>query len=240
MSKKIELEQEPCFVLHRKFYDDDSVWLDCLTNNYGRISIFARGARRPQSVFGQALVPFQPLLVNASGSGLLRLIGVEYVRILPFLTERRLWVALYVNELIIRLFPREYSCPDLFSLYCDTLEEISQENSGFFDAILRRFEITLLDILGYSLVFCVSDEHGGEIVSGNFYTYVIGSGFSNCNSDFLDGVVLSGQALIDLSKGIVSLRNAAEVRKLMRYIIDYHLDGYSLKTRKMLQVLIRR
>ncbi|CUT17603.1 MULTISPECIES: DNA repair protein RecO [Candidatus Ichthyocystis] len=240
MSKKVELEQEPCFVLHRKFYDDDSVWLDCLTNNHGRVSIFARGARRPHSVFGQALIPFQPLLVNASGSGLLRLISVEYVRILPFLTDRRSWVALYVNELIMRLFPREYSCPDLFSLYCDTLEEIAQEDSDFFDAILRRFEIALLDILGYSLIFCVSGDIGGEIVPSNFYTYAIGSGFLSCTSDFLSGVVLSGQSLIDLSNGIVSIGNAYEVRNLMRHIIDYHLDGYALKTRKMLQILVKR
>ncbi|WP_092402550.1 MULTISPECIES: DNA repair protein RecO [Candidatus Ichthyocystis] len=240
MSKRTELEQEPCFILHRRFYADDSVLLDCLTSNYGRISVLARGARRANSVFGQSLVPFQPLFFGASGAGLLRLTSVEHVRIFPFLTGSRLWIALYLNELIMRLFPKEDNCHDMFTLYCNTLEELIYEKSTFFDSILRRFEIAFLDILGYTIDLRSVDNSNNEIVPDNLYEYVVGSGFSRCGKDISRGVVMSGKAIIDLSNGIVSADNACEVRRLMRYVIDYHLDGYTLKTRSILQVLSKR
>lgn len=231
MSTRLFLEKEPLFVLHRKHLGEDSLLLDCLTRNYGRVNVFARGARRAYSVFGRSLLPFQPLTVNCSGNQLLQLTHVEHIRVFPFLSGRKLWAGLYVNELVIYFLPREDTMRDLFSLYCDTIEALVGEESDFFDGILRRFEINLLKVMGYSICF---QSLSGDVEPDRLYAYSTASG-AFCFSSFpsQDIPVVSGQTLINLSLGRISIENAAEVRRLMRYILDYYLDGYQLKTRKM-------
>ena len=70
---------EPAFVLHGRPYLETSELLEVLTRDHGRVSLVARGMRRPKSGLRAILQPFQPLAVSWSGRGgsLMTLRGAE-------------------------------------------------------------------------------------------------------------------------------------------------------------------
>ena len=56
-----------CFLLHQRSYGETSIIADIFTKNNGKISIIAKGAKKPRSKFVGYLVPFQKLNVTFSG-----------------------------------------------------------------------------------------------------------------------------------------------------------------------------
>ena len=57
---------------------------------------------------------------------------------------------LYINELLIKLLPKNAQQEDLFSLYENLLEDINADKD--LELTLRRFELDMLDIMGYGLI----------------------------------------------------------------------------------------
>ena len=55
-----------CFLLHQRSYGETSIIADIFTKNNGKISIIAKGAKKPRSKFFGYLVPFQKLNVTFS------------------------------------------------------------------------------------------------------------------------------------------------------------------------------
>ena len=54
---------QPAFLIHHRDYTDSSRIVELLTRGHGRISLFARGARRAKSPLRPLLQPCVPLLV---------------------------------------------------------------------------------------------------------------------------------------------------------------------------------
>lgn len=142
------VRDEPAFVLHATPWRETSLIVDLLTRSYGRIGVVARGAKRPRSALRAVLLAFQPLTVSWSGRAELRtLVAADWVGGLPAPQGSALLSSFYLNELIVRLLPREDPHPELFDAY---LEAVGALGHGLaIEPSLRRFERSLLEKIGY-------------------------------------------------------------------------------------------
>src|SRR5204862_5554770 len=111
----------------------------------------ARGARRPRSAMRGVLLAFHPLRLGWSGSSdLATLMQAEWAGGLRQLYGRGLMCGFYLNELILRLLPREDPHEALFDAYAETIVRLSLNEPV--SASLRTFEKRLLAELGYAPV----------------------------------------------------------------------------------------
>jgi DNA repair protein RecO (recombination protein O) len=133
-------------VLHTYPYRETSLIVEALTAEFGRVAMVARGAKRPRSELRGLLQAFQPLLLSWSGTNELKtLLKAEWRGGLPRVGGSALLCGFYLNELLLKLLPREDPHPRLFATYEAALTEpTGSERHG---AAMFRFE--LLAELGY-------------------------------------------------------------------------------------------
>ena len=142
---------EPAFLLHHYPWRDSSRILELLTQSHGRVSLFARAARRSGSAIAGALQPFAELLVSFSLRGEAgQLTGVEPGAAAAPLPAARLMSAWYANELLIKLLPKSDPHPRLYGTYA-TLVAALADPAVDPARSLRIFEKRLLQELGYGL-----------------------------------------------------------------------------------------
>ena len=60
-------EWEPCFVLHTRPFSDTSLIADIFSLNHGRMSVLAKGAKKPKSKYFGHLTPFRNVRLTFSG-----------------------------------------------------------------------------------------------------------------------------------------------------------------------------
>src|SRR5512138_3815820 len=142
MQSKRRVDHEPGYVLHTYPYKETSLIVEAFTRRFGRVALLARGARRPRSAMRGVLLSFHPLRLSWSGSAdLANLMGAEWAGGTPLLGGRGLMCGFYVNELLLRLLPRDDPHEALFDIYADALGGLaSRDVSG----VLRAFEKRLL------------------------------------------------------------------------------------------------
>ena len=109
-----------------------------------------------KSRFKGYLQIFSPLLASWSGKrDLMNLNHLELIGLPYQLTGEPLLCAFYLNELLLRLLPKDDPYPEIFTDYQETLKALEFPVNGV-APILRRFEKRLLDHLGYGLSFHVN------------------------------------------------------------------------------------
>ena len=137
MSRK-RVDHEPGYVLHTYAYKETSLIVEAFTRRHGRVALLARGARRPRSAMRGVLLSFHPLRLSWSGSAdLANLIGAEWAGGIPLLGGRGLMCGFYVNELLLRLLPRDDPHDGLFEAYADALGGLAARDVS---SVLRGFE----------------------------------------------------------------------------------------------------
>ena len=120
--RRDQVQQEPAFVLHRIPYRDSSQIVELFTRGHGRVSVVARGARRPRSPWRGLLQPFNELLVSWTGRSELRsLVAAEPAGQRMPLAGERLFSGFYMNELILRLLQRHDPHDPLYHAYRQAL-----------------------------------------------------------------------------------------------------------------------
>ena len=65
---KKRADHEAGYVLHTYPYKETSLIVEAFTRQHGRMSLLARGARRPRSAMRGVLLAFHPLRLGWSGS----------------------------------------------------------------------------------------------------------------------------------------------------------------------------
>jgi DNA repair protein RecO (recombination protein O) len=231
--------QQPAWVLHSLPWRETSLIVEIFAREHGRLALVAKGARRPMSELRGVLMAFQPLLLDWTGGGEVRtLTRGEWRGGQALLTGRALLCAYYLNELLLKLTAREDPHPALFDAYEAALAALGRDAK--LSPLLRRFELTLLRELGYG-VMLDADADGQAFQPDVFYLYRIESGPRACAEDVpetADGVRLDGQTLIDLAAGdFERARSLSEAGRLLRALINHHLGGQPLQSRRVLREL---
>src|SRR5471030_1162613 len=164
------VEHEPAFVLHTYPYKETSLIVEAFSRGQGRTALIAKGARRPRSAMRGVLHAFQPLKLTWAGSGEMNtLVSAEWQGGMPFLRGFGLMCGFYVNELILRLLPRDDAHEKLFDAYSESLEMLGRGEPTA--AVLRRFEKRLLAELGYAMLLDRDAANGDPIDPSLHYLY---------------------------------------------------------------------
>lgn len=218
------------FILHRKPYSDSSLLLEVLCADYGRQPLIAKGARR-SSRQNSVLQPFIPLWLAWRGRGEVKtLTTAEQRGNAVRLTGRRLYCALYVNELIARLTARGEVLEQLFQLYEHVLGGLSAGQE--IEPLLRSFELQLLEFLGYGLLLTHTAESGESIRPDAAYEFAPLHGAVEVSAS--TGVCYKGSTLLAMARRDFSDPEVQrQSLRLMRRIIDFHLGHRPLKSREL-------
>jgi DNA repair protein RecO (recombination protein O) len=239
MTKK-RADHEPGYVLHTYPYKETSLIVELFTRGFGRVGLLARGARRPRSAMRGVLLSFHPLRLSFSASAELgNLISVEWAGALQPLAGQGLMCGFYLNELLLRLLPRDDPHEELFDAYALALESLSE--GGALPGVLRRFEKRLLAELGYAPLLD-RDVASRPIDPAALYAYEPERGPSLAtgavNGARSGMVVVRGQTLLDVAADDYSSPETRdEARALMRSLIGERLHGQVLHTRAVLREL---
>ena len=139
------------------------------------MALVARGARRSRSELRGVLQAFQPLGLSWSGAGELKtLVKADWRGGLPRVGGSALLCGFYLNELLLKLLPREDPHPRLFRDYEGALVELA---GGAEQApVLRRFELRLLAELGYALPLTHEADTGRPVDPEERYYYAFDRG----------------------------------------------------------------
>jgi len=224
----INSDWDECFLLHQRPHGETSLIVDVFTKKNGKISIIAKGAKKPKSKFFGYLTPFIKLKITYTGRSELKTltnIDRDFSESTNSLSKKS-YSLLYINELLIRLLPKDAVHEDLFLLYESFLLKVhSGEN---IEITLRSFELDMLEMLGYGLDFENEIDKNQSIDVNKNYSFIPERGFRESkNSNF------SGRDIIN-----IRMRNLAEVsKKHLKHItqesIHFCLDGKNLSSREI-------
>lgn len=247
------------YVLHSYPYRETSLILQAWTEKHGRLGLVAKGARRPKSASRIVLVPFQPLALDWFGRGELRTLkSAEPTVPATPLAGEALMSAFYMNELLLKLTTRDDPHERLFEAYDVAITQLRAlsragptPQAARLEPILRRFELKLLQELGYALELAREAGSHAPIAAEREYFYVVErgavaapglttTGAGSEGATPANAVRLRGQTLIDLERGrFEDPTTIAQAKQLMRLLINHSLNGQELATRAIVRDLQR-
>ncbi|MGE5665951.1 MAG: DNA repair protein RecO [Betaproteobacteria bacterium] len=226
------VEQQPAFVLHTTAWRETSLVVEIYSRDHGRLALAARGAKRPTSQFRGMLSPFCPLSVSWSGRGEVKtLVRAEWLGGMVPLRGEALLAGFYVNELMVRLLPRDDAHERLFAAYVEVLRGLAQDEERH-DALLRCFELELLAQIGYGLALDEAEAgHDWVLRAGHLQPLLRGV-------DAGDAPVVSAATVRALAaRDFRDAQAATQAKGVLRSLIRYHLGERPLNTRRILQDL---
>ena len=183
------------------------------------------------------LVAFQPLTASWSGRGEVRtLVRSEWQGGQPLLKGEALLCGFYLNELLLRLLPREDPHEALFDHYGAALARLATESEH--ESILRMFERRLLQELGYGLALEREAETGAALDPDRLYRYDPERGAIAAGTDAGESPVFPGRVLLDIARDDYTGPSTAQAAKqLMRLVINHRLDRQPLHSRAIFKDL---
>ena len=238
MSSTRRTQLEPAWLLHHRPWSDTSRILELLTRGHGRLTVFAHGARRPKSPWRSVLMPFQPMLVSWSGRGDgSTLTGAEIAGAIAAIPPAQLLSAFYLNELLLRLLPKEDRHERLYDAYGDALDGLRARPGP---VALRQFERVLLDELGYGVDLARDAGSGETVEPDRYYHFEPGRGVYTVREGGV-GDALSGHDVIAVARGEFAATGAqAAARRIFGAAIAHCLEGRGLASREVMMALRRQ
>ena len=222
------VELTPAFLIHRRAYKDNSLLLDFLTLDHGRIRLIGRGVRQAKA----NIQMFQHLRISYAGKGELKTLTHWEVEDVPRqLKGEALILCLYVNELITRLIHEHDPHPQIFELYQQFVTQMNDSDQQHQYWLLRIFENNLLSELGYGLDYAV-DVDGDLIQTDKNYSYQPQLGFSQQADGKISGNLLN----LLLSECLDTTPNKQQLkacRNLNRQRLNVLLGNKPLKSREL-------
>lgn len=258
-----KVTSQPVYVLHTYPFKETSLVVELFSQQFGRIAAVAKGARRPHSAMRGMLQSFQMLSGAWSGKNELKTLhSLDWHAGLTLIKGEALMCGFYMNELLLRLLPREDAHENLFAYYDATLKTLaseqdfsnnqmtsdkrtdykktndksstkSLENSKNLAITLRRFELKLLQEMGYAVPL-LTDENDTEISADKNYRYE--AEYGACKLGVTkNGVQLSGLTLLNMAKNdYTETQTQNQSKQLMRYLLSHYLGDKPLHTRQLL------
>lgn len=231
-----QVDQAESWVLHTRPYRETSLLVDVFSREHGRLSLVARGGRRPLSSLRARLLAFQPLALSWFGKGAVRTLhAAEWQGGLRDLAGGTLICGFYLNELLLRLLPPEDAHATLFDAYGATLQALATGEAA--ERCLRRFELVLLEEMGYAEPLHQTAT-GEPVEAEGRYRWHPETGLVAVATGVEGGThsgVYSGAMLQALVAGDWSHPAVLQGSKfLMRALIGHHLGAGQLHTRQLL------
>jgi DNA repair protein RecO (recombination protein O) len=240
MLSREKVEFQSACLIHYRFAGEKDAVLTMLTEHYGLIRLWAKGA-----LAQEGRIPFfKPLLISWISQGdTARLLKVEFDRAYPDLfqndlTSDYLYSALYANELVFRFLPESVLEPHLYSNYLWLLDSLSQQVE--IEPVLRVYERQLLISSGLINDLSVDIYSGQAVESSQSYQCILHSEYgvgvtrlevsNNCR--LLTSV--SGQALIAFRDHAFSqIDLMQEIKRLMRVLLCVLSEGKPIVSRSL-------
>ncbi|MGQ5521869.1 DNA repair protein RecO [Chitinimonas sp. PSY-7] len=236
---KERIEASYCWLLHSYPYKETSLIIEVFSREHGRVAMVARGARRPASALRGCLMAFQPLALSWFGTGELKTLhAAEWQGGVPQLAGLPLICGFYLNELLLKLLPREDAHARLLAAYDAAIRTLADQGRFEVEPILRKFELTLLRELGYGIVLDC-DAQGMPVQQDATYRFLSGRGLLRVKDVGSDGgLVLSGRTLVAmLAEDFSETQVAQQAKQLMRMLLGELLGDMPLHTRHILRDL---
>ncbi len=172
--------------------------------------------------------------------------------------------AFYLNELLLKLTHRDDPHEGLFDAYDAAITELRRlsRQAGLasppgaaapvvaeastasgareLESALRRFELAMLQELGYAVELAREVPNGAPIEAERDYWYVAERGPVRVEGEKspANAVRLRGLTLIDLERGrFEDAATVAQAKQLMRLLINHSLNGQELATRALVRDL---
>ena len=217
-----------CFLLHQRSYGETSIIADVFTQKSGKISFIAKGAKKPKSKFFGYLVPFQKLKITYSGrSELKTLTSIDRDLASNSNTFSKVsYSLLYINELLMKLLPKDAKHEELFILYDEFLKKINKNNN--LEISLRHFELDLLDMLGYGFDYESEIDSNEPIEAELSYVFVSERGFRKSNSSSF-----KGKDILSIKKRKLEDVPLKYLKEITTKAIGICLEGKDLTSRKI-------
>lgn len=226
---------QPAFILQQQKYRETSLIIDALTQDFGRVSLLAKGVRKAKSRSLGLLQPFIPLLISFSGRTELKsLTDVEMVQPCIELSGLALYCGFYVNELVAHFLHKHDPHPEVFSHYRDCMSRLATGSS--LEAALRHFEFHLLVHAGYGLQLERDFLNDKPVDSSKNYRFDVELGPAEAPDGHYSGKTLQAIQAGMLTDPVV----LSEAKVLMRTVLDAYLQGKTLKSRAVINTLIKQ
>jgi DNA repair protein RecO (recombination protein O) len=190
------------------------------------------------------LQPFSPLLIASVGRGELKTsTTIDFPRKPYGLMGKGLMLGLYVNELLYRLLDRFEPIAGLYQGYEDLLSELvlvkrsislqqqSIKESGGEVTAIRRFELCLLQELGYGINFEYDSRDGQPVSADQYYNFVVHEGFHAIRE--YQGETFSGTEVLRMASGDLEQVDSKRLLNLTRLSLAELLGDRPLKSRSL-------
>jgi DNA repair protein RecO (recombination protein O) len=231
----MRVESEPGFILHTIPYRETSLLVDIFTLNHGRLRCVAKGFRKPNKKgIAKTLFPYSEHHFQWQGRGELKtLTQADPIQAPVFLKQESLFVGLYINELLYKLLHQNDPHQSLYEFYRQLMTQ--QSTSEIQQPVLRRFEMLLLEELGYGLVLDAEAETGQAVSAESLYYYIPDQGLKLIQDQTADNLhAFSGADIMALGQGQLEQQSVLRAaKKLTRQVIDFYLDGKELNSREL-------
>ena len=231
----MRVESEPGFILHTIPYRETSLLVDIFTLNHGRLRCVAKGFRKPNKKgISKTLFPYSEHHFQWQGRGELKtLTQADPIQAPVFLKQESLFVGLYINELLYKLLHQNDPHQSLYEFYRQLMTQLSTSETQ--QPVLRRFEMLLLEELGYGLVLDAEAETGQAVSSEHLYYYIPDQGLKLIQDQTADNLhAFSGADIMALCQGQLEQQSVLRAaKKLTRQVIDFYLDGKELNSREL-------
>jgi DNA repair protein RecO (recombination protein O) len=240
------------YVLHSWDWSETSLIVELLTRERGRLTVVARGAKRPTSQLRSVLLPFQRIHVQLARAGAAEAAEIHLLRTAewqgggPVLPPAALFQGFYVNELLMKLLPRHDAHSVLFEAYRLTLPALAHGDELLAQAGLRAFELVLLRDMGVLPDFTRSTLTQAAVLPAEAYVLRAEAGLARATGE---EPALPGQRWLDLHHALSgdSLRQLQEscvpvlqlLKPQLRNLIHHQLGTQRLRTREVMQSVQR-
>jgi DNA repair protein RecO (recombination protein O) len=228
-------ENQKAYVLHTRGYRESSQLVDLFSRDFGRLGVVAKGTRAKRKPGGYQLQAFTPLSLSWRGKGNLKnLTAVEASGNSAALQGEMLYVGLYLNELLVRLLPEYVPHESLFDRYSDLIVQLSACDDP--EPLLRRFELLLLDEMGYGFDMTTELVEDRPIVAAEYYHFTSDQGFMRID-DFSQQIKERGfrgeylLAMADDDYQLSEVRRCA--KRLLRTALQAQLGERPLLSRQL-------
>lgn len=240
----MRIASDNAFVLHARAWRETSLLVEALCADHGRIGLVARGVSTPKRhALRAALQPLQCVRLEAVQRGeLATLHSAEAIDAAPRLAGDAVLAGFYLNELTLRMAPRQDPLPTLHAAYARTRAALLDVDVTSLAWTLRRYERDLLEAIGFGFDWYV-DGDGAAIDPAARYRLDPEHGPRRLLRDRGSAErseAATGVALLALAGDHAPMpEDLASLRRPMRELIAHHLGGRGLKSWEMAAQLRR-